>query len=531
MQAALLPEAPEEPAPPAKRPSAALKILGIGWPVMLTTLAGQARSLLTYWLLNHMSHGDSTEMAAFSLADIWCRVTGICFISGLGGGLDTFASQAYGAKQHKKLGLQVLRTFILLTLFINIPIITVWLFAEPILIASGQDPIVASKVRMYARIAIPGQLCLCLTICLVKMLQAMGKTKKMASINLSFTAIGLVATYAAVDKPGHLGVLGAAVVNTSIQVCTAFVYILVVARDPECRQCWPGINSSALRGWCAYLKIAVPCFVMGVCEWWSWDIVTFLAGECNTVTGHPKIFGGNATDAPSEILAAQGLMQEILGTSYFLAVGVGAGTGTVVGNALGEGDAAGAARAARVGHLMGTIAIGLGSASLVLLRDYWQYVFPADADLIRIIRLMIIWVAAFGFMDGSQVILGEVLIGAGKQAVTVPLLVVAYWILGLPLGSVAAFAPPFHVGLLGIWWGMTLGVSLHLAFYLLLVFCPCMPGAIRWDEAAKAAAERIDELGNEEGATPADEASTIAPLDPARGAINAERQEPSGGRA
>ena len=284
MQAALLPEAPEEPAPPAKRPSAALKILGIGWPVMLTTLAGQARSLLTYWLLNHMSHGDSTEMAAFSLADIWCRVTGICFISGLGGGLDTFASQAYGAKQHKKLGLQVLRTFILLTLFINIPIITVWLFAEPILIASGQDPIVASKVRMYARIAIPGQLCLCLTICLVKMLQAMGKTKKMASINLSFTAIGLVATYAAVDKPGHLGVLGAAVVNTSIQVCTAFVYILVVARDPECRQCWPGINSSALRGWCAYLKIAVPCFVMGVCEWWSWDIVTFLAGECDTVT-------------------------------------------------------------------------------------------------------------------------------------------------------------------------------------------------------------------------------------------------------
>ena len=125
----------------------------------------------------------------------------------------------------------------------------------------------------------------------------------------------------------------------------------------------------------------------------------------------------------------------------------------------------------------------------------------------------------------------QVLIGAGKQAVTVPLLVVAYWILGLPLGSVAAFAPPFHVGLLGIWWGMTLGVSLHLAFYLLLVFCPCMPGAIRWDEAAKAAAERIDELGNEEGATPADEASTIAPLDPARGAINAERQEPSGGRA
>ena len=184
----------DPPVLPAKQPNTALKILGIGWPVMLTSLAGQARSLLTYWLLNHLSEGDSTEMAAFSLADIWCRVTGICFIGGLGGGLDTFASQAYGAKQLKKLGLQVQRAFILLTLFVNLPIVAIWLFAEPILVASGQDPTVAAKVRIYARIAIPGQLCLCLTICLVKMLQAMGKTKKMASINLSFTAIGLALT-------------------------------------------------------------------------------------------------------------------------------------------------------------------------------------------------------------------------------------------------------------------------------------------------------------------------------------------------
>ena len=105
--------------------------------------------------------------------------------------------------------------------------------------------------------------------------------------------------------------------------------------------------------------------------------------------------------------------------------------------------------------------------------------------------------------------LGQVLIGAGKQAVTVPLLVVAYWVLGLPLGAVAAFVPPLSAGLLGIWWGMTLGVALHLAFYLLLVYCPCLPGAIRWEVAAKEAAARIATVGNEEGAATADEAPIV----------------------
>ena len=73
---------------------------------------------------------------------------------------------------------------------------------------------------------------------------------------------------------------GAALVSSILQALQALTYLLLAVTDAECRQCWPGINSSALRGWCAYLKIAVPCFVMGVCEWWSWDIVNFLAGLC-----------------------------------------------------------------------------------------------------------------------------------------------------------------------------------------------------------------------------------------------------------
>ena len=101
---------------------------------------------------------------------------------------------------------------------------------------------------------------------------------------------------------------------------------------------------------------------------------------------------------------------------------------------------------------------------------------------------------------------------------TTPILVVAYWVLGLPLGAVAAFVWPKN-GLLGIWWGMTLAVYLHLTAFILLVFCSAVPGAIQWHKAAEAAAKRLG--GIEEDAPAPGRTSTVEPIQAAN--INAAR--------
>ena len=93
--------------------------------------------------------------------------------------------------------------------------------------------------------------------------------------------------------------------------------------------------------------------------------------------------------------------------------------------------------------------------------------------------------------DGIQLVLSGVVTGAGKQAATTPVLCVSYWVLGLPLGALAAFAHPRN-GLLGLWWGMTGAVWLHVTAYLALAFAhPCVPCAIAWPAAARQAAERL----------------------------------------
>jgi hypothetical protein len=99
--------------------------------------------------------------------------------------------------------------------------------------------------------------------------------------------------------------------------------------------------------------------------------------------------------------------------------------------------------------------------------------------------------------------------------VTGPILVVAYWLLGLPCGALAAFRPPWGspaFGLLGLWLGMTLAVYLHFGSYLVLCFCGgrrCCRFSIVWHDAVSEARRRLSEANSPRGG--ADSASDAQP--------------------
>ena len=98
---------------------------------------------------------------------------------------------------------------------------------------------------------------------------------------------------------------------------------------------------------------------------------------------------------------------------------------------------------------------------LLLSRDAWAHLFKAEPQVGAAVARLLHWVVLFNAGDGVQLVISGVITGAGKQHVTTPILLAAYWIFGLPLGAAAAFYWP-RVGLLGLWWGMTLAVALHV---------------------------------------------------------------------
>ena len=94
---------------------------------------------------------------------------------------------------------------------------------------------------------------------------------------------------------------------------------------------------------------------MCICEWWSWDLVTFLAGLCDTATGA-------RADPTKQVLAAQGLLTNVICITYCLAFAINRGTSTVVGNALGANDPAKARLTAHVGLALAVVAMVVGCA-------------------------------------------------------------------------------------------------------------------------------------------------------------------------
>ena len=135
-----------------------------------------------------------------------------------------------------------------------------------------------------------------------------------------------------------------------------------------------------------------------LCEALSWDLVSFLSGLCHTATGA-------AEAKPASIIAAQGLLQSILMLSYTVPQGINRGTATLIGNAVGAGDASRAASGSRLGTALGLVSAAVLVAIVALLRVQIVSVFGAPEAVAQIVVAMLPLVAGFLFCDCMQMVL------------------------------------------------------------------------------------------------------------------------------
>jgi len=94
----------------------------------------------------------------------------------------------------------------------------------------------------------------------------------------------------------------------------------------------------------------------------------------------------------------------------------------------------------------------------VLFRNQLPLFFTEDPEVIGIASTLIVVAAFFQLSDGSQV----VALGAlrGVKDVTVPTIItlIAYWVIGLPVSYFFGFK--LHLGVQGIWYGLSLGLTI-----------------------------------------------------------------------
>ena len=105
-----------------------------------------------------VGHIDKARVDGVGLGAMWANVTGVAVGWGIGIGLDTFCSQAYGNQDYRMVSVWFHRSLCVLGLF-SVPICIAWLYTEEVLLAFGVPSDVAYYSYSYIGLVLPGVWC------------------------------------------------------------------------------------------------------------------------------------------------------------------------------------------------------------------------------------------------------------------------------------------------------------------------------------------------------------------------------------
>ncbi len=148
-------------------------------------------------------------------------------------------------------------------------------------------------------------------------------------------------------------------------------------------------------------------------------------------------------------------------------LGISQGAATRVGNLIGAGHPDHAQRASWVSIAMGAGVMALAAMLFVTLRFWLPRIYTGDAEVVAACAEILPIAAAFQIFDGTQVVACGVLRGMGRTRPAMFFNLVSYWFLGLPIGAWLALREGW--GLIGIWFGLALGLGIVATLLVIFV--------------------------------------------------------------
>jgi len=422
------------------------RLLALSLPLIATNTSSFLISTISIVFVGHIG---KFELSVAVLAASIFNVTGLSFLLGSLGALETLCSQAYGAKNYRAVGI-VLQRSLLFTITLAALVATIWSQAEKLLRFLGQDPAISAAAARYLHWSIPALFFVGCGDCLKRYLTAQNCVAPATVASIMAVVVAPLVNWILIVKWGE-GLYGAAMAANVAQGVPFIVMVLwtmhreasmKAAASPE--QTWHGWSQEALRGWGEYLRLAGPSAAMVCLEWSTFEACVILAGWL---------------EDPEQNVAVMGLLLNISGLLYMLPTGLGSATSVRVGNALGAGLPRAAKRAAYVAFgmvLLTQIVLAMGTLAS---RNTAAYLFTDDKDVASAAAKIFPIMAWCVLGDGVNSTVGGVLRGAGRQELGAMFNLVAYWVLGLPLAGFLAFK--MNLGVIGLWIGLATCASFN----------------------------------------------------------------------
>ncbi|XP_075511513.1 protein DETOXIFICATION 33-like [Primulina tabacum] len=412
---------------------------------------------------------NELDLAAVSVENSVIAGLAYGFMLGMGSALETLCGQAYGAGQIGMLGVYMQRSWVILitTSFVLLPI---YLFAPPILTLFGESPEISRAAGKFAIWMIPQIFAYAVNFPIQKFLQSQGKLMAMAWISALVLVLHTFFSWLLILKLGW-GLIGAAVtLNASWWIICILQLVYIFAT--KCDGAWTGFSWLAFHDLYGFVKLSFASAVMLCLEFWYLMILVVIVGRL---------------DNPVIPVDAVSICMNIQGWNAMIAIGFNAAISVRVSNELGAGNAKAAKFSVVVVSTMTMLIAIVCTAIVFATRDYYPYLFTSSDAVAKETTRLSTLLAVTVLISGLQPVLSGVAVGAGWQAIVAYINIGCYYIIGLPIGIGLGF--PLHLGAMGIWGGLIVGVCLQTAILIGIV------ASRNWEKEANEAESRVKRWG------------------------------------
>jgi MATE family, multidrug efflux pump len=424
-------------------------MLRLAIPLALAELGWMSMGIVDTMMVGRLPY-SAVAIGAVSIGSIIFYAFAI-FGNGLLLGLDTIVSHAFGAGDvedcHHSLVHGVYLSFATAPLLMG----CVWGLI-PLLQRFGIEPNVLREAIPYLKAINWSTLPLLLYIAFRRYLQAMNLVKPVTFALISANLINLAGNWILIY--GHLGFRAMGVVGSGWATCSARAYMAamllgyILYHD---RRHKTGLMQARLQPspprFRRLIGLGLPAAMQLTLEVGVFAAATALIGRLDAVS-----------------LAAHQIALNTASLTYMVPLGISSAAAVRVGHALGRRDARGASHAGWTALLLGAGFMSCAALAFLLFPRAIVRMYTPNIAVIRTGVSLLAVAAFFQLFDGVQVVATGALRGAGDTRTPMISSLVAYWILGLPLGAYLCFRRGW--GASGIWAGLCISLILTGIFLL-----------------------------------------------------------------
>lgn len=390
------------------------------------------------------------EQAAVALSNSLYTLV-LVFGLGVSYGITPLVAAADSSKNHSE-NAALLKHSIIINTILGILLFVLLIAISPVLNLFDQKQEVVDLAIPFLNVMMLGMIPLCIFSGFKQFTEGLSFTRIAMLITIGANLLNVLLNYLMIF--GHwgfpeMGLMGSCWASFISRVIMALAMFYYVYYNKHFKIYWQGftfrkVSKELTR---KILSIGIPSGLQ-----WVFEVGAFAFAVV--------MIGWISPDAQ----AAHQIALSIAASTYMMASGLSAAASVRVGNQLGLKSREGVRTAGFSAFLMVLVFMSLMALLFILFQHYLPTLFSKESNVISIATSLIVIAAFFQLSDGIQVVgLGAL---RGVKDVKIPTIItlIAYWAIGLPMSYVFGFQ--MHLGVEGIWYGLSLGLTIAAVFLL-----------------------------------------------------------------